>query len=245
MKRFREFLIFYFIQVLLFALIFSLREMRISVTVVMNPVVWIAAAVFTLLGLFCGRAVYEVKLKPVERKDKIFRGGFIFGTVCFVAFFVLMLTSIEKPKPMTNSSKNRDAIRPFQGDSQEVYLQIALDTLESQFNTPDDFLLSAYSVRTRDTVYLGRRDTIFNIYFTYTLAADSARRFSKVSVFDSMAEMQLHNLGTTENLEYLQVRIEGRKMEQEAIQSIRESLEELPDSFRAKLADTLRHILNK
>lgn len=244
MNRILQFFVFFTIQIFLFILIFILWDLRI-IPVLETPVVWILSAVFSLLGFFVGRAVYEVKLKPVARKNKIIRGGYIFGTICFVALFVFLVASKEKPEPYTNSVKNRDVMKYFV-DKHEEYVRIAFTRLESEFNSPDDFELKTFSIRKQDTVYLGRRDTVFNIYFTYYLATDSTvNRVSKISVFDGVADLQFYNLDTKKSEEYLQVQTQNRQSEKEALQSIKESLEQLPDSIRESLTDTIRHLLNK
>lgn len=128
----------------------------------------------------------------------------------------------------------------------EQYIRIGFNRLESEFKNPNDFKLDAFSVRKRDTTLNGRQDTVYNIYFTYYLEQDKGHKyFSKVSIFDQTPTLQLYNLDTRINDEYLRLKAENDKTEREALQSIKESFQQMPDSTRKAIIDTIKKVLNE
>ncbi len=144
-----------------------------------------------------------------------------------------------------NVEKNHDVMKYFVNDNEE-YVRIAFNRLESEFKNPNTFKLDAFSVRKRDTTFNGNQDNIYNIYFTYFLTDGNENKyFSKVSVFGGRPTLQLYNLDTRENSEYLKLKGEKDKTEQETMQSIKESLQQLPDSTRKAISDTVKKTLKK
>jgi len=144
-----------------------------------------------------------------------------------------------------NIEKNHDIMKYFVNDDEE-YVRLAFTKLESEFQNPNDFKLDAFSVRKRDTVYGGNQDTIFNVYFTYYLSADSGNKyFSKVSVFRGVPALQLYNIDTRTSSEYLNIKTEKEKAERETMESIKESFQQMPDSTRKAIIDTIKKSLEK
>jgi hypothetical protein len=143
-----------------------------------------------------------------------------------------------------NVEKNHDVMKYFVNDNEE-YVRVSFNRLEAEFKDPNDFKLDAFSVRKRDTSFNGNQDTIYNIYFTYYLINENdSKYFSIVSVFDGTPTLQLYNLDTRENSEYLKIKTEKEKTESETIQSIKESFKQMPDSTRKAIVDTIKKVLN-
>jgi hypothetical protein len=144
-----------------------------------------------------------------------------------------------------NAEKNHDVMKYFVNDNEE-YVRLAFTRLESEFQNPNDFKLDAFSVRKRDTVYGGNQDTIFNVYFTYYLSGDNENKyFSKVSVFASSPTLQLYNIDTRTNSEYRNIKTEKEKVERETMESIKESFQQMPDSTKKAIIDTIKKSLKK
>jgi hypothetical protein len=142
-----------------------------------------------------------------------------------------------------NVVKNHDIMKYFVRDNEE-YIRIAFNRLESEFKSPNDFQLDAFSIRKLDTSFDGTQDTIYNVYFTYYLANDNKnKRFSKVSVLASVPTLQLHNLGLGSNSEYLKIKEEKEQVERETMRSLKESFQQLPDSTRKAIRDTIKKAL--
>ena len=142
-----------------------------------------------------------------------------------------------------NVEKNHDIMKYFVNDNEE-YVRLAFNKLESEFKNPNDFELDAFSVRKRDTAFNGKPDTVYSIYFTYFLTSDNVNKyFSKVSVVNGIPTLHLYNLDTRENSEYLKIKSEKDKTEREAIQSIKQSFQQMPDSTRKAIADTIKKVL--
>lgn len=144
-----------------------------------------------------------------------------------------------------NVKKNHDVMKYFVNDNEE-YVRLAFNRLESEFKNPNDFRLDAFSVRKRDTTSSGNQDTVYNIYFTYYLINDNSNKyFSKVSVFGGIPILQLYNLDTRTNSEYLKIKTAKEKTERETMQSIKESFQQMPDSTRKKIIDTIKKVLDE
>ncbi len=142
-----------------------------------------------------------------------------------------------------NVEKNHDVMKYFVNDNEE-YVRLAFNRLEAEFKNPNDLKLDAFSVRKRDTTFNGYQDTVYNIYFTYYLTNENNNKyFSKVSLFGGTPTLQLYNLDTRENSEYLNIKTEKEKTERETMQSIKESFQQMPDSTRKAIIDTIKKAL--
>ena len=166
--------------------------------------------------------------------------------VLIVGLFALTACGGQHNKnDQANVEKNHDVMKYFVNDDEE-YVRLAFTKLESEFQNPNDFKLDAFSVRKRDTVYGGNQDTIFNVYFTYYLSGDNGNKyFSKVSVFGGAPTLQLYNIDTKTNSEYLNIKTEKEKAERETMESIKESFQQMSDSTRKAIIDTIKKSLKK
>jgi hypothetical protein len=241
MRIFKQFILFYLIGMALLLIVGVLAGTNI---LSLPLILWFLPLIFNLIGMLAALVVYEFKMRPVQKKLRIYRNGFIFGLICIITLLVtLRLTNKNGSSVSTNSSKNHDVMKYFVDDNEE-HVRLAFNRLESEFKDPNDFRLDAFSVRTSDTTINGNDEPIYNIYFTYFLAPDSNKYFSKVSVFGDTPKLQLYNLDTRTNTEYQNIKTENEKTERESIQSLKESFEQMPDSTRIRIIDTIKKILN-
>ena len=112
---------------------------------------------------------------------------------------------------------------------------IAFDRLEKEFKNPNDFILDALSVRKRDTAVNGLADTVYNIYFAYSLNTDTVNKyFSKVSVFATKPELNIYNIDIRNNEEYQPIKKGKEKQEQEIIKELNKAFKLLKDSLQKK-----------
>ena len=169
-------------------------------------------------------------------------------TIPTVAVGLFVLTAcggLHKKNDQVNVEKNHDVMKYFVNDDEE-YVRLAFNRLESEFQNPNDFKLDACSVRKRDTAYGGNQDTIFIVYFTYYLSGGNGNKyFSKVSVFGGTPTLQLYNIDSKSNPEYLKIKTEKEKAERETMELIKESFQQMPDSTRRAIIDTIKKSLEK
>jgi hypothetical protein len=120
-------------------------------------------------------------------------------------------------------------------NNNEEYVRIAFNRLESEFTNPNDFDLDAFSVRKKDTIVNGHIDTTYNIYFVYFLKPDTTNKyFSKVSVFTGKPELKIFNIDTKKNEEYINIKAEKEKQENELVQDLNKVFKQLRDSLKNK-----------
>jgi hypothetical protein len=244
MTNFKRFILFYFIGLVLFFAVSVIFGGQL-ISILKNIGLWILPAIFSLLGFLIGAGVYELMLRPIKKKDNVF----LISHSISILFFITLAVSLQykdwnHKRNYANTEKNHDVMKYFVNDNEE-YIRIAFTKLESEFKNPNNFKLDAFSVRKQDTTINGTQDTVYNIYFTYFLDNDKGNKyFSKVSVLSGTPTLQLYNLDTKTNEEYLKIKTEKDKMERETFQSIKESFEQMPDSTRKAIVDTIKKVLS-
>ena len=141
---------------------------------------------------------------------------------------------------------NRGVMRNFVYDNEE-YIRIAFNRLENEFRNPNDFNIDAFSVRKRDTLLNNSiQDTLYTIYFAYFLKDNKKDKyFSKVTVLEGKTTLHQHNENVYSSSEYLQIMTERKANERDAIQSIKETFQNMPESTRKMIYDTLRKAFNE
>jgi hypothetical protein len=199
---------------------------------------------FAGLGYLIGWIAYELKLKPIKKRNKIFLAG---NSVSFSGLIALMIflffNSETSSHKLKNKEDNHTVMRYFVNDD-EPYIRIAFDRLEAKFANPDTFKLNSFAVRSIDTVLNGSKDSLFNVYFTYYLVNDSTRYLSKISVWQGMPNIHVFNDKASENNEYAVIQSENDVKEHEFIKSFKKDLEKLPDSSREKIREEIKAISN-
>jgi hypothetical protein len=201
-------------------------------------VFWILPAVFCLLGLLIGIGIYEINLRPAAKKKKIFSIGYSFGVLGLLIAVIIIgsdrLKQMKHKENFGNIESNHDVMKNWVYDNEE-YIRIAFNRLESEFKTPNDFDLDAFSVRKKDTIVNGLIDTTYNIYFVYFLKPDTTNKyFSKVSVLSRKPELKIFNIDTKKNEEYINIKAENEKEEDEAVRDFNKVFKQLKDSLKNK-----------
>ena len=240
MSSFKQFLQFYLIGLLLSLIILLILGSKFFY-ILINPAFYTLPAVFNLVGFVIGFILYELNLRRPEKKKKIFSISYSIGVLALlVVISILMLDNLKRIKHKENFGNvesNHDVMKNWVYDNEE-YIRIAFNRLESEFTNPNDFDLDAFSVRKKDTIVNGLFDTTYNIYFVYFLKPDTTNKyFSKISVFTGKPELKLYNIDTKKNEEYLKIKAEKEKEEDEAVREFNKvfkQLKELKDSLKNK-----------
>lgn len=234
---FKQFLNFYFsglIVILIVSLLFSSNV----IYVITHPGFWTLPAIFCFLGFLIGILIYELNLRPAEKKKKIFFISYSLGIVTLVIVIIFQgfnnVKRIKHKENFGNVESNHEVIKNWVYDNEE-YIRIAFYRLEKEFKNPNDFDLDAFSVRKKDTIVNGYIDTTYNIYFVYFLKADTTNKyFSKVSVFTGKPELKIFNIDTKKNEEYMTIKAEKEEQENEAVREINKIVKQLKDSLKNK-----------
>ena len=238
MQAFKQFLQFYFIGVLLVfitVLFFGTKLLNI----ITSPGLYILPIIFCIAGYVVGLIIFELNLRPKEKKKKLFAFGYCFGMLALLTVTIILavntLKEINHKKKFGNVESNHDVMKTWVNDNEE-YIRIAFNRLEKEFKNPNDFDLDAFSVRKRDTIINGSQDTVYNVYFVYFLNTDSTNKyFSKVSVLTSKPELIIYNADTHLNEEYKKIKTEKEQQEHEMMKD----LKELDNVFK-RLKDSLK-----
>lgn len=237
MPAFKQFLKFYFLgflAILIILMVFG-GNLLIAIT---SIVFWILPAVFCLFGFLIGIGIYEINLRPAAKKKKIFSIGYSLGVLGLLIAVTIIgtdrLKQLKHKENFGNVESNHDVMKNWVYDNEE-YIRIAFNRLESEFTNPNEFDLDAFSVRKKDTIVHGLIDTTYNIYFVYFLKPDTTNKyFSKISVFTGKPELKIFNIDTKKNEEYLNIKAEKEKQEDEAVREINKVFKELKDSLKNK-----------
>jgi hypothetical protein len=245
MTDLRRFLLFYIIGLgLLFIvlLIFGGQWVQILSSIGF----WILPAVVSLFGFLVGAGVYELMLKPVKKRSRLFILSHLSLLLCFITLVVVIeFQEWDFERKFGNFDHNHGMFKHLEKDD-PLYVKAAFKELESSFVDPNSFRLTGFSANSRDTSINGLQYPVYNIYFTYFQDADSEiEYFSKVSVMDGVPSIKLHNLNAATSEEFWLEKVRRAKLEGELMSGLRESFDELPDTLRKKLVDTLKYLIDK
>lgn len=194
------------------------------------------------IGLFLGVLLSVIFRRPGAEPYFYLSGQLLI--VCVITVFIAWTTFQKKQheKLFGNIEDNRyfvglRAISDAPGHD-TTYIARAFLTLESKFENPNSFRLFKYTTSRNDTVVDLVTEKIENVYFTYT--AEKQELFAKVAVFRNSVKVLQLNERPDLSSEY---RIADNKFQQqkyEHLESLRRSLEELPDSTRKRIIKTLK-----
>jgi hypothetical protein len=201
---------------------------------------WILPAIFSVLGLLIGLGFYRLFQRPSNKKNIVFlfSHGLTLISMIVIAI-VIQYKDLQYRNNYANIESNHDVMKYFVNDNEE-YIRIAFNRLKSEFKSPNDFDLDAFSVRKQNTIANGIQDTIYNIYFTYFLGNDKTNKyFSKVSVLSGTPTLSLYNLDTKSNAEYSVIKSEKDNSERKAVESIKEAFRQMPDSTKKMIKKVL------
>lgn len=227
MKNLERILFFYFIGLLLFAIVlmaFGNPLLNILSTVLF----WLLPAIFAGLGFLLGAAVYELMMKPAKKRKEIFYWSHSIGLLLFlVPFSILFYVHRNSEADIANSDANHSFLSDFFPDTTR-YMWTAFNKLESTFLNPDDFKLRSFSSRQRDTVVNGLTDSVFSFCFEYQ-HYDKAEQvyLSRIDVFRNSANILLFNADPKENEEYQLWQMQNRKQLNNSMQEAIETLQKI------------------
>jgi hypothetical protein len=114
------------------------------------------------------------------------------------------------------------------------YIKVAFRKLESGFTDPNSFHLTSFFTRKRDTTVTSYSDTIYSVYFSYEIAGKK-EMFSKVSVFENKASIDIFNQGVESNGDYRKLKHDIDESAREVFDSAKKAIDELPDSIKRKI----------
>ena len=237
MQTFRQFLQFYFIGIALVFITALLFESKI-LTILRSPGLYILPAVFCIIGYVIGLLLFELNLRPFNKKKKIFLSGYSFSSLALLTVMIILgvKNAREKnhQKQFGNMEANHSVMKNWVNDNED-YIRIAFNRLEKEFKNPNDFILDAFSVRKRDTTINGSVDTVYNVYFVYFLNTDPVNKyFSKVSVLATKPELNIYNIDIRNSEEYQKIKKEKETQEQEMIKELNKAYKLLKDSLQKK-----------
>ena len=237
MQAFKQFLQFYFVGIAIVfinALIFGNKP----ITVLTSPGLYILPVIFCAIGFIIGLIIFELNLRPVDKKQKIFFFSYCFGSLALLTITIVLsinrIREINHKKQFENVESNHKAMKTWVYANEE-YIRIAFNRLEKEFKNPNEFILDGFSVRKHDTIINGSQDTVYNIYFYYLLSPGTTNiYFSKISVIASVPELKLYNIDAKKSEEYLGIDAERKKHEAAMIKELKNSVIKTKDSLEEK-----------
>ena len=197
-----------------------------------------------LLGLFIGVIISVIAQKPYRE-----HWYYIAGQVIVIGGVIyLILNNIYEARRHQKNYGNIESNHSFvdldnRHTSEDEPVKKAFRKLESSFENPNAFHITKYNSYWGDTLRDMRLDSVFLVYFTYTV--DKKELFSKVSVLEDTARIEILHGDARTDPEYLRIMEDWNNMKLEQLESIRESLKDLPDSTRRQLQDTIRKLLKE
>lgn len=106
----------------------------------------------------------------------------------------------------TTAQENEATIESLTDHGQEYFGRIAFDSLKQKFKNPDDFVLNTYTVFEQDSLIDSQKDSIYTVYFNYTLKDDKTKELmAKYIVIDHQATLKGFDIDKYDNAEYMQV----------------------------------------
>jgi hypothetical protein len=139
-------------------------------------------------------------------------------------FAIRYCNKLQYKKYRANIEHNQDVMKYFVNDS-TGFVRLAFAHLETQFANPNDFNLTAYSIRSRDTIINSIIDTVYSIYFTYLI--NNREKLSKFRAFNHFIKMDFFNIDLTDDKEYLST----KESSETQVKTTMKELKELKDSM--------------
>jgi len=160
--------------------------------------------IITAIGLLLGLVPSILIQRPA--KEKIFY--WVGQVIAFIAFYLYFIPSLapQVNKEKTNAQENEATIVSLTHDAHEYFVRIAFDSLNQKFKNPDDFELNTYTVFAQDSTINSQKDSIFTVYFSYTLKDDKTKELmAKYIVIDRQATLKGFDIDKHDNPEYMRV----------------------------------------
>lgn len=227
MKNVERIILFYFVGLLLFALVL-LAFGQPLVDIFRIGFFWWLPAIFSILGFLLGGAVFALMMKPAKKRNRIFVWSHSVGLLLFLIPFSILTYIHQEPKsPFPNRDANHTFINDFLPDTTS-HIRRAFNKLESSFLSPNDFKLRSFSARQRDTVVNGLIDSVSSVYFEYQINDKADRAYlSKIDVFGDASHLLLFNADPSANEEYQVWKRQHAETLNNNIQNAKEALEKI------------------
>ncbi|HEY4065220.1 MAG TPA: hypothetical protein VGM30_25140 [Puia sp.] len=197
----------------------------------MSFVVWGA-------GLLLGLILSAIIKKPRWEPYLYFSGQLaILLTVC--GFFLsIWYGQLRHEKLYGNIEDNRSFVgirHAYDGyyvdsSDHDAHLRTAFYKLESMFPDSNSYRLTNSYSHGKDTLINGDNKVVHIIYFTYRV--DKKEFFSKISVIDTTAVINIFNRETRSSAEYQKMNREADRFSKETLESDKKVIDSLPDSAR-------------
>lgn len=121
----------------------------------------------------------------------------------------------------------------------QSYLNSAFLKLESEFYDPNSFYLNSFFTTNRDSVLPDHTETVYTVYFDYITTPYEKHLFSKVSVFEYQASIEIFNGDALHNEEYKYLKANEEQRQIEQRHELKEFLKDLPDTAMQQIRKSL------
>ena len=198
-----------------------------------------AVLFFWVIGLFIG-LLFSVIIKSPSKESYFYLSGQCLIILAFLSY--LVYDSHEKKlhdEDFGNMEYNHSfLLLGHENDSipypTPEYVVSGFNLLENQFKNKNDFKLKAYYSSFADSLFNGHVDTLYNVYFEY-LDKSNIKYFSKIGVFKGKATLNILDGNVLTDKKYIMIKNAYKDELASRIESIKKSINELPDSTRKKL----------
>jgi len=166
----------------------------------------------------------------------------VYGAVLIFILYQMYLTETHNLR-FGNIEHNHSMVGLDRDSSIDIinldYVKNAFLKLESTFDDANSFHITSFFTIRRDTVLADHTETVYTVYFAYTTTPDKKRLFSKVSVLENQASIEIYNGDALHNGEYKYLRAKDEQHRIEQINAVKEILKDLPDTIKQEMRKSL------
>jgi hypothetical protein len=196
------------------------------------------------IGVFIGIIICAIIQKKRAEAWFYITGQVIaFGSVIIFALYQRYLTETHELR-FGNIEHNHSFV-DLNGDTANdslllhpEYIKTAFIKLEAEFDDPNSFHLTSYFTTKKDTALSTYAETVHTVYFAYN-TNENKRLFSKVSVLENKAFMEIFNGDALHHGEYKLLKAKNEQWSIEQTNEFIKALKELPDSTKQQLRESL------
>lgn len=222
---------------LLLALIFS-----IMVTF-QNVIIFLLTGIgLWIIGLVLG-VLLSAAFKSPQKEPWLYITAQVTIFVGFTIILAVMNITEARAEKKTRNIKHNHLVVDLDSSYQVIsqdheFIRTAFKKLESTFSNPNNFRLHSYFTKTKDTVLSTYTETVYSVYFAYS-TEENDHLFSKISVLENKAYIDILNGDTETNQEYRKLRAKQDQDDQKGLKSAMDAIRELPDSTKKQLRDAI------
>jgi len=194
--------------------------------------------IFWGIGLFFGIFISAIFRSPSKESYFYFTGQFLI-IVIFLSFAGYdIYEKHQHEKEFGNIEHNRSYLHLSRDGentsySNPPYVKTAFNQLENKFPGKNDFRLTDFFPLLRDSTNGTYTDALHLVYFTYT-TKDKMEFFSKITVFENKATIQILHGNVLTNQDYINAKSESLKEREKTDKLFNERLKELKKSLKKK-----------